>query len=162
MMRIFRYLFIAYVIAEVASLIVMGSLIGIGWTFLLLLATFVGGGFLIRTMGAEVMALLRRGQLQPQEIAKALPKAHLQLLAGLLLIIPGFASDMLALLALLPPVQSYASRLTGGWLGRYSPKPQGGVVIEGEAVEVDVETVEIEGPKPPLEGRSGRNDRFGN
>jgi UPF0716 protein FxsA len=151
-MGILRYIFPAFFILEVASLIAVGSWLGFGWTFLLLLATFIAGVVLVRNMGAEVMGLLRRGQLQTQDIAAALPKAHLRLLAGLLLIIPGFASDILALVALLPPVQAYASKLMRGWLERNAPRPQGGVVIEGEAVEVEISPSRLDAPDTDQRG----------
>ena len=145
-MRLIRYVFFAYCIAEIASLVAMGSWVGVGWTFLLLTAACVGGCLLISKMGKDVMAILRRGSLQAHDIAAALPGAHLRLFAGLFLISPGFVSDLLALVLLLPPVQNFAHEKVRRWLERHAPKPQGGVVIDGEAVEVPPVRARIDGP----------------
>ena len=77
--------------------------------------------------------------------------------AGLLFLIPGFFSDILAILALLPPVQGWvrsrfrvATFSTGGTA---NSQPFGArrfdTVIDGEAVEI---AAEVEGP--PSSGKS--------
>lgn len=92
---------LAFVI-EVAVLILVGRLIGVGWTILLLLATSVLGAWLVRREGRRTwLALgeaLRSGETPNKEMADAL----LVWIGGALLILPGFVGDVIGLLVVLP------------------------------------------------------------
>lgn len=93
-------IFFCYVVLEVYVLVQASAALG-GWNVLLLLAL----GFLI---GALILQYNRRQILsgRPPKVASIIFSS----LAGVLFIIPGFVSDVLALLLLLPPLQSGVSR----------------------------------------------------
>jgi UPF0716 protein FxsA len=76
------------------------------------------------------------------------------MLAAILLILPGFFSDALAILLLIPPVASWLGRrLTGplAWqfhAGTYERRPEG-PVIDGDAVEIAGEIAPENGTERP-------------
>jgi len=98
-------LFIGLPVAEIALLVAVGHRIG-GWTTLgIVLAVAVLGAALARHQG---LALVRR--LQSELAAGRTPTQHvgegaLLMAAGALFVFPGFITDALALLCLIPPTR---------------------------------------------------------
>lgn len=93
---------------EIAGFVVVGSRIGALATVGLVIASAVLGSVLLRVQG---MSALRRAQAQVQ--AGAAPDREILhgamiVLAALLLIIPGFITDVVGLLLFLPPVRAIA------------------------------------------------------
>ncbi|WP_419946639.1 FxsA family protein [Candidatus Poriferisodalis sp.] len=88
-----------YVIAQVA-----GGL-GVGQTILLLLVVSVVGAWMVRRSGVGVLNQIRtrleRGELPGNELADGV----LILLAGALMLTPGFLTDAVGLLLLFPPTR---------------------------------------------------------
>lgn len=86
-----------FVLAQAAS--------WLGWyTLGLLLLGFLAG-----------LILVRRGGLDALSGRREAPRALFCALAGLLLMTPGFVSDSLGLLLLLPPVQDFIIRRAGDY-----------------------------------------------
>jgi UPF0716 protein FxsA len=111
-------LFIAVPIAEIAVIIKVGSWLGIGETIALLLLISVFGMWLVKRQGIGVLRRMREqtnaGRVPGNEIVDGV----LLLLAGALLIPPGFITDAAGLLLLVPPVRGGIRRLTRRRLGR--------------------------------------------
>ena len=152
MLRYLPLLVLLGIALEIASIIWVGGRIGVFPALLLLFLGTVVGISLFRSAGAS-MAQLLRPVSSSQKAGSVLASAALaRVIAGVLFFIPGFFSDALALLVLLPPVQTWmAARIRVSDVGNpYGPaRPGSGMVIEGEAVEI-VETVEIlPPPRPP-------------
>ncbi|GGY63015.1 membrane protein [Cellvibrio zantedeschiae] len=109
-MRLGLLWFLVVLFAEIWSIIKMSEHIG-GWaTFVLLIAGFFFGLQLMRAQGINAMikanlaAQTAKSPLGP--IAEGIVKAF----AGVLLIIPGFFSDLIAILILLPFVRKGFAR----------------------------------------------------
>ncbi|MCQ4314189.1 membrane protein FxsA [Stutzerimonas sp. VN223-3] len=102
-MRIFLLLFLLFPLAELALLIKVGSSIGVIPTILLLLISGMAGILLLRLAGFatawRARERLARGELPEREMLQGLMMA----VAGGLLFLPGFLSDIIALLVLFPP-----------------------------------------------------------
>ena len=101
-------LFIALIsvpLVEIYVLIQVGRVIGAGTTVGLVVFTAVLGAWLLRGQGlatvARARATLDQGQLPALELVEGL----ILLLAGVLLLTPGFVTDALGFAALLPPVR---------------------------------------------------------
>ncbi|HUQ62934.1 MAG TPA: FxsA family protein [Acidimicrobiales bacterium] len=98
--------FIVVPIVELALIIWVGSHIGALYTIVLLLAVSVGGAWLVKREGLGVVrrfrAQLDQGKIPGKEIADGV----LIVIAGALLLTPGFISDVLGVLLLLPPVRA--------------------------------------------------------
>src|SRR5271155_1890558 len=106
MVAVLRLLLLLWPIAEIAVLIVVANWIGIGWTLLALLAAGLAGILVIRVLGAASLAELRGALERREPPAGPLLRGACVLVAGMLLILPGFIGDAVALLLLIPPLRA--------------------------------------------------------
>ncbi len=101
-MSVFLVLFIVLPIAEMALLIQVGSVIGVLNTIGLVLLTAVIGAWLLRQQGLATLLRanerLNSGELPAREVAEGLILA----VGGALLLTPGFITDGVGFLCLLP------------------------------------------------------------
>lgn len=145
-MRFLPVIFLAGFFLELAVMIAVGQRIGILATILLIVAGGVLGTIVIRAAGLGLADAMRKPVLD-RKFATQDAAAHFLLLpAGLLLILPGFVSDIAALALLPQPVRNwlagkFADKVAVHSTGWQRPPYSGGTVIEGEAVEI---TGEIE------------------
>jgi UPF0716 protein FxsA len=142
-------------VLELAAAIWVGGIIGAGYTLLLLAAGCLAGVLVLRREGA---ASVRRLTARPgtADAAARRPPAHavVAVLAGLLLLFPGFMTDLVGLVLLIPAVQRAVSRRAGEALMQRMPNRsirivQGQVISEGptRAEAVDVRVIRV-GPEP--------------
>lgn len=117
MARFFALGLILLPIIEIALFIKVGQSIGLWPTLALVIGAAILGGLLLRQQGLSVLGQLRSnvnaGRLPGRTIADAMMIG----LAAILLVLPGFLTDILALALLLPPVRGWiyaglASRVT--------------------------------------------------
>lgn len=101
-MRVFLLLFLLFPVLELFLLVRVGMSIGFLWTFLLVVATSMLGLFVMRVAGfataLRARESLARGELPAQEMLEGLMVA----VGGGLLLLPGFISDILGVICLLP------------------------------------------------------------
>ncbi len=102
MIRFWPVLFLIIPIIEVYLLIEVGGLIGAGWTILLIILTAIIGVNLLRQQG--ISTLMRANQVMSQGQVPAMEMMEGLFLAvgGALLITPGFFTDALGFICLLP------------------------------------------------------------
>ncbi len=102
--------FILLPMAEIYVLIQVGQVIGALWTVALLLAVAALGTALLRHQGLAtidtVQAALARGELPANAIIDCL----VLLVAGVLMVTPGFLTDVAGFLCLLPPLRRALAR----------------------------------------------------
>src|SRR5215207_10999733 len=99
-------LFIVVPIAELAILIQIGQLIGIWWTIALLVADAVLGSLLARSQGRLAWRRFNEALRSGRPPAREVMDGALVLFGGALLLTPGFLSDILGLVLLLPPTRA--------------------------------------------------------
>ena len=132
--------------AEIWLMIEVGGVIGAGWTVLLLALTAVVGVALVRSQGLAALRRIRdmlgQGELPAREVLEGV----CLLIAGALLLVPGFITDVLGVFLLVPMLRR---GLTSGLLRRgmihaagpsSTPPPQGenrSRVLEGESRRLD-------------------------
>ena len=132
-------LFIGLPMVEIYVLIQVGHEIGALWTIALLFAVAALGSALLRMQGlatlAQVQGAMARGELPTEAILEGL----VLLLAGVLMVTPGFVTDIAGLLCLWPALRRALARAIGGALllrvqRRGGPAPQHPEqrVVEGE------------------------------
>ena len=129
-------LFILIPLAEIYVLIKVGTQIGALPTLLLILLMAVLGSVLFRIQGFITLVKIRHALDQGELPALALVEGLILLGAGVLLLIPGFISDVLAFICLLPVVRRALATLL---LDQYFVHRKRGtqpVVIEGEFIKV--------------------------
>lgn len=160
---------IVWLVAEVAVFVLLVRWLG-GWpVFWLMLATGLLGAWLIQRGGARawtsVRAAMRSGQVPDRDLSSS----RATITSGFLLSLPGFVTDALGLLLLIPATRRPIRRLWALLLppipgvGKLSPGrvgrragpagpgvPPGGQVIEGEVVEHPDD--------PPVRAPDGRPD----
>ena len=148
---------LALPIVEIALFIEVGGWIGLWPTLGLVLLSAGAGMALMRHQG---LAALRRLQARLEDGGDPVgPIAHgaLILLGGLLLLVPGFFTDALGLLLLIPAVRELlirhgAARVTVR-AARFGRSPSRPPPRSSEAIDAEYEVVEDAGPRRP--GRSG-------
>lgn len=169
MVTVLRLLVLLWPLAEIVVLVMVADEIGFGWLVLALVGSGVAGVLVIRVLGAATLVDLQEALMRQEPPTGALFRGACVLLAGMLLIVPGFISDAIALLLLVPPLR----RAVLGPVWRRWPRggprvgpgsgpgmgpgagpgpgagrgPGGGpVIIEGDYREVPPERVEIQPP----------------
>ena len=141
-------LFILVPIAELAVIIQVGQAIGVWWTIAILIADSILGSLLMRSQGRIAWRRFNEavgaGRVPAREVADGV----LVIFGGALLLTPGFLSDIVGLLFLLPPTRAVIrrvflrqamKRITVSMAGVAMP-PRGNRRaddVEGTAVDVD-------------------------
>jgi UPF0716 protein FxsA len=104
-----RILFLVFMIVpliEIAFFVVIGNAIGLWPTLAGVLVTAIIGSLVLRWQGAalfqEIRGTMARGQLP----ARALADAAFVGAGGLMLLLPGYFSDLVGILVLIPPVRN--------------------------------------------------------
>ncbi|MDQ4037470.1 MAG: FxsA family protein [Actinomycetota bacterium] len=109
-------------LAEIAVFILVGSWIGVGWTILLALVTSVIGLWLFGREGIRALRALGQATRGGKAPGAAAVDAGLVALGGLLVFVPGFVSDVVGLLCLIPVTRPLIRRLViGGVTRKYGP-----------------------------------------
>lgn len=142
----FLWMFLLLPIVEIALFVVIGGEIGVWATLALVILAGIAGVALIRMQGSRAALDIQRSLQDLQDPSRKVANRTLLVIAGLLLILPGFFTDALALLLLLPPVRNLilgqiASRARVTRVNYGFPSDRGGAresgVIDGEYVVQD-------------------------
>lgn len=148
------WLFAALPLVEIALFITVGGLIGVWATLGLVLVSAVLGIVVIRSQGAHALREIQKSVAQLRDPSRTMAHGVMLVAAGLLLIIPGFLTDAIALALLIPPVRDLLMRRAGSRLRVRSAAaaaarreahrpPYAGGVVDAE--------FEVEDERPPRE-----------
>ena len=99
---IFAFLFLVVPVVEIYFLIEVGSVIGAPLTILLVVATAVIGAFLLRQQGMSTLARFQKNMASGALPAKEMMEGVLLVIGGALLMTPGFFTDTIGFLCLIP------------------------------------------------------------
>ncbi len=136
-------LFIVVPIAELAVLIQVGQVIGVWWTIAILIADAILGSILMRAQGRAAWRRFNEAMQAGRVPARAVLDGALVMFGGLLMLTPGFITDILGFLLLIPPtravvravlVRRLAQRLTISMTG---PRARPDDVVDGTAVDLE-------------------------
>ncbi len=105
---IFLLLFVGIPLIELYFLIEVGSEIGAIPTIFLTVFTAVLGGLLVRVQGFSTALRVREAMARDEVPAFEMMEGAVLLVAGLVLLLPGFITDAIGFLLLVPPVRQYA------------------------------------------------------
>ncbi|MEQ8357452.1 MAG: FxsA family protein [Kiloniellaceae bacterium] len=144
-------LFIGLPLLEIAVFIQVGGAIGVWPTIAATVATAVAGSLLLRAQGLAALTRARlqmdRGQLPAREMFEGV----CLVLAGALLLVPGFVTDVIGLLLFVPPFRELLRLLIARHLAAKAARGEARVYVDG--VEV--------GPDGSPKGPRGRPDGSG-
>src|ERR1700754_85764 len=140
-------LFILVPIAELAVIIQVGQAIGVWWTIALLIADSILGSLLMRSQGRIAWRRFSDAIGAARVPAREVADGVLVICGGALLLTPGFLSDIIGLLFLLPPTRAAIRRIFLRQAMKRITVSMGGVTmpprgyrsddVEGTAVDVD-------------------------
>jgi UPF0716 protein FxsA len=143
-------LFIVVPIAELAVIIQVGEAIGVWWTIALLIADSLLGSLLMRHQGRAAWRRFAGAVESARVPAREVADGVLVIFGGALLLTPGFITDILGLILLIPPTRALvrgilARRLahrmvTSATRPRARPGPD--YDVEGTAVDLDADRIE--------------------
>ncbi|MFV0473389.1 MAG: FxsA family protein [Pikeienuella sp.] len=141
-------------VIEIALFIEMGGLIGLWPTLGLILLTAIIGGMLLRAQGFAALTRLQRSMAEGGDPRGLMADGAMILIAGFLMLTPGFFTDTLGFLMLLPPVRAAMI----GWAGprlaartiHVGPRPARGARPDDGPIEAEYED---------LTGRDGAHPR---
>ena len=138
---------------EIYLIIQVGQLIGVWWTLAILVGEALLGAWLMRREGTRAWKALNGAFASGKMPTGELADTALILVGGVLLVMPGFVTDVFGLLFLLPFTRPLARKVLAYAVARRMSRlgmPTGyarrdGSVIEGETVP-DPSTGTAEGP----------------
>jgi len=139
-------------LVEIALFVTLGGAIGLWLTLAVVVGTGILGVAILRRLGFRSAERLRAEMDRMRDPVGAAGDSALLALAAMLLILPGFLTDALGALLLVPPfrrllVAQLAARV--GFASMRSDQParrSDGIVIDGEFVEVDPQEPRRPGP----------------
>ena len=134
-------IFLLVPVLEIYLLIEIGSLIGAVWTVTAVVGTAALGAGLVRRQGLAALARFRSATQAGELPAVTIIEGLALLVAGALLLTPGFFTDLVGFLLLTPPLRQF---LVSRWLAGRVVTPVGGTpsgqapgVLDGESRRID-------------------------
>ena len=108
--RILFAVFIIVPLVEIAFFVVIGNTIGLWPTLAGVLVTAVAGSLILRWQGLQLINEIRTSMGAGRLPARALADAMMVAVAGVLLLTPGYFSDLIGILLLIPPIRTLIYR----------------------------------------------------
>jgi UPF0716 protein FxsA len=149
-------LFVVVPLVELAVIMRVGQLLGTWPTIGLLVADSILGAWLLRREGRRAWQQFRRALEQARWPGDEVTQGGLVIVGGTLLLTPGFVTDVVGFLLLLPPTRAVLSRILRARLtpaplqgaqavrrrrkgGADAPPDAGGDVFDVEVIEIQRE-----------------------
>jgi UPF0716 protein FxsA len=110
------WLFLAFLLVpliEIALFILVGGWIGLWPTLAIVILTAIAGTVLVRSQGAAVLLHLRQNLETLRDPTEPLAHGAMILFSGALLLTPGFFTDLIGFLLLIPAVRAFVLREAG-------------------------------------------------
>ncbi len=104
-------LILAWPLVEIAAFVAVGSKIGILPTIGLVVLSGVVGAVLLRIQGFGVLSRIREQVEAGRDPSRELAHGVMILVAAILLLIPGFVTDIVGILLFIPPIRDLGWRL---------------------------------------------------
>lgn len=153
-------LLLALPLLEIAGFVLVGSEIGVLSTIGLVLLSAVLGSILLRVQGFGVMTRIRTEMEAGRDPSKELANGAMIVLAGILLVIPGFISDIVGILLFLPPGRALAWRFLSKrvrFTSDFSGFARRGGPAGGKTIDLDEDDFSRQ-PNPKSPWRSIRDE----
>jgi UPF0716 protein FxsA len=103
-------LFIAVPLIEIALFVQLGSVLDLGWILLIVVLTAILGTWLVRRQGRGVLQQIQGSLETLRDPTEPLAHGAMILFSGALLLTPGFFTDAIGFLLLVPAVREAAFR----------------------------------------------------
>ncbi len=100
-------------LAEIAGFVIVGKAVGLWITLALVVGTAVLGLSLIRSQGMQMLRQMSAEGRQGRMPASSMVDGAMIVIAGILLMLPGFLSDIVGIALIIPPVRKLLWTLIG-------------------------------------------------
>jgi UPF0716 protein FxsA len=145
---------------EIYLLVQVGQLIGVWWTLAILVGEALLGAWLMKREGSRASKALSEAYASGKMPTGELADAALILVGGVLLVMPGFVTDVFGLLFLLPFTRPLARKVLAFFVARRLSRlglstayvRRDVTVIEGETVPDTQISPTKQDPTPPSSG----------
>ncbi|WP_173636300.1 FxsA family protein [Paramixta manurensis] len=130
---------------EISLFIQVAHVLGVLLTMLLVIFTSCIGVSLVKNQGVKNFMLMQQKLEKGESPAVEMIKSVSLILAGFLLLLPGFFTDFIGLLLLLPPVQKHLTMKLMPWLRVWrgpGAGPDSGFTVEGEFERKESDRIE--------------------
>ncbi len=163
----FLLVFIGIPLIEIALFVVVGERIGLLWTIFIVIATAIAGTSLLRMQGAGALANARAAMDSGRLPVESVADGVFLLIAGILLLTPGFLTDFIGFLLFIPGLRhtigrAIWQRLAASGLVDIHSGSQGGPVQEGYEDGPVIEGEIIDPGPPPEDDETGPGAAHGN
>ncbi|MGB0411052.1 MAG: FxsA family protein [Pikeienuella sp.] len=162
---------VAIPIIEIALFIELGGWVGLWPTIGLVIITAIIGGILLRAQGFSAMQRMQRSMAEGGDPRGPMAHGILILIAGLLMLTPGFFTDAVGFTLLVPPARTAIIAAIGPWVakrvvtqgmaqsGGMGGMSAGAHTHTGNDDPIDVDYVDLTGTNDDAKGthRSGRS-----
>ncbi len=119
-------LLLAWPLAEIAGFVVVGRALGLWWTLGLVIITGLLGAFLMRQQGLHLLKKLSQESQQGQIPASSVVDGAMIVVAGILLLLPGFFTDIVGIALFIPFVRRLLWSAIGKRVVVVGPRGRGG------------------------------------
>ncbi len=96
------FVFFIWLLIEIAVFILVGEWIGLAWTLALIILTTILGLIILRSQSLAMLKKMHEGMRTGRTAMFMNKETPFIMLAGMLLLIPGFITDLVGLLLLIP------------------------------------------------------------
>jgi len=151
-------IFVAVPIIEIALFIQVGGAIGLWPTLAIVVLTAFAGTWLMREQGMMTLAKLQKSLAEGGNPADPMAQGAMILVAGVLLLTPGFFTDTVGFLLLLPPVRAalikwISARIVASGSVHFSSTTSASE--RGANTTIETDYIIIDEDSEPREGPSG-------
>lgn len=108
------FLLLIVPLLEIATFVVIGGQIGVFYTLALIVVTAIIGSILLRVQGFGLLAKIQADMNSGKVPARELVHGLMIMIAGVLLLTPGFVTDACGFLLFIPPLRDAAWNLIKG------------------------------------------------
>ena len=152
-------LFLAIPLIEIALFVTVGGWLPLWPTLAIVLGTGFLGVFILRQQGLRAMSDMQSAMRGIQSPVSPMAHGALIMMAGFLLILPGFLTDTLGLLLLIPPLRQFVINHFAGRIGLFQQRGQrqdwrNGRNLNGDPDIIDADYSEIDADHPDKRGTS--------
>ncbi len=117
---------LAWPLAEIAGFVVVGRALGLWWTLGLVIMTGLLGAFLMRQQGLHLLKKLSQESQQGQVPASSVIDGAMIVVAGILLLLPGFVTDIVGIALFIPLVRRFLWSMIGKRVVVVGPRGKSG------------------------------------
>ena len=127
-------LFIGLPLLEIAVFIEVGGAFGVWPTIAATVATALAGSVLLRAQGLAALTRARAQMDQGQLPAREMFEGVCLVLAGAMLLLPGFVTDFIGLLLFIPPLREVLRLLIARYLAAKAARGEARIFVDGVEV----------------------------